>query len=30
MTSKAKVKGNSWERECAKGLSKIFGYNFER
>lgn len=30
MTSKAKIKGNSWERECAKGLSKIFGYNFER
>lgn len=30
MTSKAKVKGNSWERECAKELSKIFGYNFER
>lgn len=30
MTSKAKTKGNSWERECAKGLTKIFGYNFER
>lgn len=30
MTSAAKAKGNSWERECAKLLSDIFGYHFER
>lgn len=30
MTSAAKVKGNSWERECAKILTKTFGYHFER
>lgn len=30
MTSKAKNKGNGWERECAKILTNIFGYHFER
>lgn len=30
MTSKSKSKGNGWERECAKILSDIFGYHFER
>lgn len=30
MTSAAKSKGNSWERECAKILTKTFGYHFER
>lgn len=26
----AKSKGNSWERECAKILTKVFGVKFER
>lgn len=30
MTSPSKSKGNSWERECAKILSDVFGYHFER
>ena len=30
MTSASKAKGNSWERECAKILSNVFGYHFER
>ena len=30
MSSKSKSKGNGWERECAKILSDIFGYHFER
>lgn len=30
MTSPAKSKGNSWERDCAKLMTKIFGYHFER
>ena len=30
MTSAAKVKGNSWERECAKLLTKCLGCHFER
>ena len=30
MTSKAKNKGNGWERECAKILSDVFGFHFER
>lgn len=30
MTSPSKAKGNGWERECAKILSDIFGYHFER
>lgn len=30
MTSAAKVKGNGWERECAKILTNTFGYHFER
>lgn len=30
MTSPSKAKGNTWERECAKILTKTFGYHFER
>ena len=30
MTSPSKAKGKGWERECAKILSDIFGYHFER
>ena len=30
MTSAAKANGNSWERECAKIMSDVFGYHFER
>jgi hypothetical protein len=30
MTNHAKAKGNSWERDLAKLLSKVFGYHFER
>nr|DAV04702.1 MAG TPA: cytochrome C6 [Caudoviricetes sp.] len=30
MVNHAKVKGNSWERECAKLLSKCLGCHFER
>lgn len=30
MVNHAKVKGNTWERDCAKILTDIFGYHFNR
>ena len=30
MPSRQKAKGNTFERDIAKHLSKVFGYNFER